>query len=546
MQRRQIVGASLAGLQLAGLAPAQQTAALGVARVPGLFLVTDYNTHGDGKTLDTRPIQAAIDACTQSGGGIVFFPPGRYLSGTLVLKDNVVLHLSAGATLLGSQNTADYPAKPFPALDLDTGGFQVWALIYAENARNAGIEGKGVIDGNGKPFVPNKPRNPDGSRSYPATATSIRPRLLFLKGCHNLTLRDVTLRDGGMWMAHLALCEKAFIDGVSLYSNFFVNQDGIVIDSCREVFVRDCYLDTEDDCIVLKASYPRRCENVVVSNCICRSRVAAIKFGTQSLGGFRNISISNCSFYNCQLGGLKFFTVDGGDLEDVTVSNIVMHDVSAPLFFRRGNRGFDFGFQEVTKPRPVARVRNIQISEIRATVTLDPSLRTRKDPLLAGATMGIAGLPGYPVEDIFLDNINVTFPGGGTLPDAQRTNVPERETAYPENTMFGVLPCYGMYLRHAKGIVIRNLRLELAAPDYRPAIVAEDVDGLEIIGLRATVSGKEPLIRLRDTRAALVEGCRATAPVTALVAVQKSLENEVVLIANDPRNLTDGIAVTRD
>lgn len=532
MKRRDLIHGPLSCLGLTGMAAAQSSPG-NRARGTGLFNVSDFRAQGDGKTLDTKAIQAAIDACSHAGGGIVFFPAGRFLSGTIILKDNVVLHLSAGATLLGSQDTADYIAKPFPALDLDVGGYQIWSLVYAENARNIAIEGKGTIDGNGKPFVPVKARNQNGSRLYAEYATSVRPRLLFWKGCRNATLRDVTLRDAGMWTAHFALCENLFVQGVSVHSNFFVNQDGIVIDSCRKVLVTDCIADTEDDSVVLKSSYPQPCEDVAISNCTLTARAAALKFGTQSLGGFRNISISNCTFSNCQNGGLKFFTVDGGDLEDVTVSNIAMNDVSAPIFFRRGNRGFNYGFREAPLPRPVARVRNILVSDIRATVS--DKRRTRTNPMRPGATMGIAGLPGYPVENVVLDNIHVTYVGGGTLEEAQHLDVPERESAYPENTMFGVLPAYGMYIRHAAGITIKDLRLELEKPDYRPALIAEDVEGLEVTGLRAALAGGEPLIRLRDTRRVLIQNCRPSGDVAAFVAVHGGKSSDIALAGNDLR-----------
>lgn len=539
MHRRQIFQNSLAALGLAGQSSAQP-ATPGQPRAKGLFHVSDFRAEGDGRTLDTKSIQGAIDACTQAGGGIVFFPPGRFLTGTLILKDNVVLHLSAGATLLGSQNTADYIAKPFPALDLDVGGYEVWALLYAEKARNIGIEGKGEINGNGKPFVAVPSRNPNGSRRYSVQATSVRPRLLFWKGCRDASLRGVRLRDAGMWTAHFTLCDGLHVEGIDVYSDFFVNQDGIVIDSCRRVFVTGCTADTEDDAIVIKASYPQRCEDIVISECILTSRVAAIKFGTQSLGGFRNVSISNCTFFNCQNGGLKFFTVDGGDLEDVTVSNIAMNDVSAPVFFRRGNRGFNFGFKEVPLPRPIGRVRNILVSDIRATVS--DRRRTRATPLRQGATMGIAGLPGFPVEDVTLDNIHVTYPGGGTIEEARRLNVSERENAYPENTMFGVLPAYGMYIRHARGVTIRNLRLDLETPDQRPALITDDVDGLDLSGFRAGTAGSEPLICLRDTRRAWIQNAKPSTDVETFLAVHGAQSAGIALTGSDLRGARNATA----
>jgi Glycosyl hydrolases family 28 len=501
---------------LAAGAPAPESSS------PQVYNVHDYHARGDGKTLDTAAIQAAIDACTRGGGGVVLFPAGRFLSGTITLKDNVTLHLSAAATLLGSQNPKDYVAKPFPARDLDVGGFEVWALIYADGAANIGLEGKGAIDGAGKPFPPTK--------HTPDIAGSVRPRAIFLKSCKQVKVRDITIRESAMWSAHFALCENVFIHGITIYSDSFYNQDGIILDSCQDSLVSDCFIDTLDDALVIKASYPRPCKNLAITNCVLTSRCAAIKFGTQSLGGFQNVAISNCSCHDCRLGGLKFETVDGGDLENVTVSNISMTNVSAPIFFKLGNRAQDFGFKEVEHPRPIAKLRRVVISGIRATVSGNEKWRS-------GATIIIAGLPGHPVENVVLNDIHITYPGGGTLPEAARTDIPEREGAYPENTMFGVLPAYGFYLRHAKGITLRDVRLELEKPDLRPALICDDVDDLELTGFRAGTSGGDPLIRLRQTRTVLIQNSRAIGNVETFLRVEGENSEGIALLGNDLRGV---------
>lgn len=497
------------------------------APVPGVYNVRDYGARGDGMTKDTTAVQAAIDACVQAGGGLVYFPTGRFLSGTITLKNHVTLHLSAGAVLLGSSDPGDYAARPFPARDLDVGGFEVWALVYAEGAQNIGIEGPGTIDANGGPFPP--------AKHSPDVAGSVRPRAVFLKNCRRVQFKDATVRESAMWSVHLALCERVFIQGISVFSSLFVNQDGIVLDSCRDASVSDCFVNTYDDAIVIKASFPEPCVNITITNCVLTSRCAAIKFGTQSLGGFRNVSISNCAFYDCGLGGVKFLTVDGGDLEDVTVSNISMTNVSAPIFFRLGNRGQDFGFREVARPRPVARLRNVIVSGIRATVSRLEFWPHRKEPLRTGATMGIAGLLGHPVEGVVLENIHVTYPGGGTLEEARRTDIPERENAYPENTTFGVLPAYGFYLRHARGITLSHVHLELEKPDLRPALICDDVEDLELSNFRAAVFGDEPVIRLHQTRKALIHGSRPLRDAATFLSVEGAQSTAVALLSNDFR-----------
>jgi hypothetical protein len=520
-----------AGLALAALAPSRAPAqsAPGSAPVPGVFNVRDFGAKGDGVTKDTAAIQAAIDAGTRAGGGLVVFPAGRFLSGTIVLKDHVTLHLSPSAVLLGSPEAADYVAKPFPARDLDVGGFEIWALVYADGAQHIGIEGTGTIDGNGKPFPPLK--------ATPDVAGSVRPRAVFWKNCRQVRVRDVTILESAMWSVHLALCERAWLENLTIVSSHFYNQDGIILDSCRDAFIDRCFVNTFDDAIVIKTSFPQPCVNIAIANCVLTSRCAAIKFGTQSLGEFRNVSISNCALYDCGLGGIKFLTVDGGDLQDVVVSNITMTNVSAPLFFRIGNRGQDFGFKDVIRPRPVARLRNVVVSGVRAVVSSLERFPGRKETMRTGATMGIAGLIGHPVEDIVLENIHVTYPGGGTLEEARRTNIPEREANYPENTTFGVLPAYGMFIRHAKGITLRNVHLELEKPDLRPALICDDVEGLDVNGLEARLHGSEPLMRLRQTRGALIRHSRPLGAIETFASIEGAQSADIALQANDLRRV---------
>lgn len=520
-ERRRFLYGALSGLGLVGLVRAD-TARSNEPRPSGVFDVRDFGALGDGATRDTAAIQAAIDAAAANGGGIVVVPTGRFLSGTIVLKSRVTLHLSPGAVLFGSPSIADYPAKAFPARDLDIGGRQVWALLYAEGAEQIAVEGDGVIDGNGELFRRSEVQNPD-------VATNPRPRMVFFKNCRSVSLRDVTLREAGMWTVHLALCDTVRLSGLLVTSSFNLNQDGIVLDSCRNATVNDCHVNTVDDAIVLKSSFPQACSDITITNCVVRSSCAGLKLGTQSLGGFRNIAISNCVLHDCRLGGMKFQTVDGGDLENVTVQNIVMHNVAAPLSFRRGHRGFDFGFTEVERPRPVGRLCKVLISQVRAVLSPDAAHN--------GRTMSIAGLPGHPVEDVTVENLDVTFPGGGTAAEAHRTDVPERETAYPEHDMFGVLPASGLWVRHAARLTLRDLRFDHDTPDARPVVVCDDVEDLDLTRLHARVLGSEPLIRLHHVRDALVRDCRPTSETETFVLVEGEGSANVALSSNDLRRV---------
>ncbi|WP_433803646.1 glycoside hydrolase family 28 protein [Actinomycetospora sp. CA-084318] len=428
------------------------------------FDVRAFGARGDGRTRDTAAIQAAVDAAAHRGG-TVLLPAGTYLSGTVELRSHVTLHLSPGATLLGSPDIADYPAHDLGVRDLDIGGRQVWALLHAQDAEDVTIEGQGTIDGSGRAFP--KVPTPD-----PEVATGPRPRMVFVRNSRSVVLRDLTLREAGMWTVHLAETAGIRVADLAVTSSQHVHQDGIVLDSCSDALVTGCRVDTLDDAVVLKSAYPQPCRDVVVRECELTSRCAGLKLGTQSLGGFRRIRLERCTFRDCRLGGLKLQTVDGGDLVDVVASDLVMHDVAAPLSIRRGRRGFDHGRTDVERPRPVGALRDVHVRNLTAGVT-----RAAGPP--AGDVMSIAGLPGFPVEDVTLEGLHVTTPGGGTPDDARRTGIPELPAAYPEHTMFGVLPAHGLWVRHASGIALRDVHLTPVRPDARPAVVTEDVVGLD-------------------------------------------------------------------
>jgi polygalacturonase len=520
-----------AGLALGATLPGRVLASSSDSAPAGhWFNVRDHGAKGDGTTKDTAAIQAAIDACARGGGGVVLLPAGRFLSGTIVLKDNVTLHLSPSAVLVGSTDRGDYPPKPFPSLDLDLGGYEVWALVYAEGARNIGIEGLGMIDGNGKEFPPKKPNPPEIS-------TGARPRAVFFKNCRRVFLRDFFVLNSACWSVHLTLCENAVLEHLEILSQHYVHQDGIVIDSCRRVRVSGCSLDNTDDCIVLKSGFPTPCEAVTITNCIVTSTSGGIKLGTQSLGGFRDIAISNCVCHHCRNGGLKFQMVDGGILEDVAVSNISMHEVSAPLFFRLGNRGQDFGYKEVERPRPVGKLRNVIVTGVRATLTTRENWpRPDGSPFNPhrGNAMILAGLAGHPVENVTLSDIDVCMAGGGTAAEAARATVPEEEKTYPENTRFGVVPAYGFYLRHVRGVTLRGIRLDLARPDQRPALLADDAEDLEISDFKAAI-GAERFARVIRSRGVTIRDSRPLQRVDTFVSVEGEGTTGVALVGNDLR-----------
>ncbi|MBN2023573.1 MAG: glycoside hydrolase family 28 protein [Pirellulales bacterium] len=449
---------------------------------PGAYCVTDFGAVGDGATLNTAALQKAIDTCAAKGGGTVFFPPGTYLTGTLFLRDRVTWHLDAGAVLLGSTDLADYPPQTPAFRSYTDVNYVDKSLLYGENVHDVAIVGHGAIDGQGSHEVfKNKP-------------FKRRPYLIRMIECRNVSVKDVTLRNSAMWVQHYLACDNVAIDGVTIDSLANGNNDGIDIDSCDRVRVANCDIRSIDDCIVLKSTSPRPCRRVTVTNCTLHSRCNALKCGTESTGGFEDITINNCVIHDTRLSGIALETVDGGTLQRVVVSNVTMNNVGNAIFIRLGNRArpylqdeakrrADESSKEPAPARPgVGRLRGVIISNV----------------IARGADQigcAIAGVPGHPVEDVTLENIRITFAGGGER-DLIDRHVPEQERQYPEYKMFGPLPAYGFYCRHARNVRFDNVRLDYEHPEHRPALVCDDVRGLQLDAFHAKPPIAGNVIRL--------------------------------------------------
>lgn len=447
---------------------------------PMIFDVRTYGAVGDGVAIDTEAIQAAIDACHSEGGGQVRVPPGKFQIGTIELKSNVAFSLDHGATLLGSTNKADYPTEGID--DPREGGPH--CLIYANGASNIAIEGLGVIDGRGTPE--NFPRLRSGGRNR-----GLRPRLLRMNHCEKVRFSGVTWKRPAFWGLHLVDCKDIHFDAVTLrFRNNNYNNDGLDLDGCENVLIEDCDLESGDDAICLKSS-KNPCRNIVVRRCKVSSNTAALKFGTSSRGGFIDVNVSNCIFFDCPMGAIKLQLVDGGRLENVDISRITMKEVGCPIFIRLGDRGNTFSRDDNEKP-PVGTIKNVRISDVLAEVTIedrDKATRaayknikpedapgiTDKEKSKAGPIM-ITGIPGHYVQNVRLQNVRISFPGHGTKEDAART-VPEDAERYPEQFFFGVLPSWGAYVRHAKNIEFVNVQLETRTTDERKKIHLDDVEG---------------------------------------------------------------------
>jgi polygalacturonase len=412
---------------------------------------TAHGVVGDGVTLNTDAIQKAIDDCGAGGGGTIQFPAGRYLTGTIQLKDNVTLHLDENAVLLGSTKAADY-RNVDPFID-GVGQKMGYALIVGVGASHVGIEGAGTIDGQGKKLK---------AAQSPYT---VRPFLMRWLHCTNVAIRDVHLANPGAWTLNFFQTRNATVERVTIRTRDtgLSNNDGIDLDSCEGARIRDCDIDSGDDALCFKATSPLPCRDIIATGCKLSTKCNAIKFGTESLGDFEDIHISDCQIRNTRISGIALNSVDGAHLQNVTIDGITMNGVAAPISMRLGARLKTFRAGD--QPKPPGILRDVTIKNLRVT-------GARQIGIL------INGIPGHPVENVSLENIQIELPGGGSAASA-RVKLAEKEAAYPEYDMFGkVIPAYGIYARHVRGISFSNVQTTVIARDARPEKVLIDVEGV--------------------------------------------------------------------
>jgi polygalacturonase len=479
------------------------------------FNVLDFGAKPDGKTLCTEAIQNAVDKCAESGGGTVYFPAGTWLTGTVYLESNITLSLDSGCILLGSKEKKDY-GRTRTLYGAESETFSYWAIIAGKNLKNIAICGRGTIDGQGTNF---KYKN------------GPRPKNIYLENCSDVLIEGVNMRSAGSWMQHYRQCDRLTIRDITVFNHVSYNNDGLNIDSCKDVTITGCRVDSDDDAIVLKSLSLDPCENVTVSDCIISSHCNSIKMGTESGSGFQNINVTNCTIcspryskviYGRQRGlaGVALEIVDGGTLDRVTISNLTIKGVTVPIFMRLGNRA---RLYEKTQPKPdIGKFRNVIISNIIAT-----------DCSKIGCS--ITGLPGHNIENVILSNIHLGFEGTGSKEDASR-KIPEKPTSYPESTMFGTLPAYGFFCRHVNGLTFQNVGLETSSEDYRHAIVFDDVDGTVVDSLDAPfASGAAGMIRCTNSRNILIRNCQPTNPTELFLELNGTRTKNILLLSNDLR-----------
>jgi polygalacturonase len=490
-----VVGSALPEAHAAPHAPAAPAG-------PGLFDIRSYGAVGDGKAIDSPAINKAIDAAAAAGGGAVVFPPGTWLSFSIHMKSHVGLYLSQGATLLAADSplpgattgynggTYDAAEANAPWEDYQDYGHNHWhnSLIWGEGISDISITGPGLIYGKGLSFGAN--RTARGNYPiYVAEQAGVGNKSIALKNCHNVLLRDFSILKGGHFGLLLTGVDNLTIDNLTIDTD----RDGMDIDCCRNVHVSNCTVNSPwDDGICPKSSYAlgyaRATENVTITNCYVTGdyelgtvldgtfkrfaadarvgRTGRIKCGTESNGGFKNITISNCVFDTCN--GLALESEDGALCEDIAISNITMRGiVSAPIFVRLGARLR--GPKETTK---VGTMRRILISNLTSY-----NCASRLCSILSG-------IPDYAIEDLKLDNI-YQHSLGGAAQDSLSIRPPEFENKYPDPGMFGPMPSQGFFLRHIQNLEFSHVEVAAASPDPRPSFYLDNVNRADFIAVTA-------------------------------------------------------------
>lgn len=440
----------------------------------------------DGKTLCTSQLQQAIDHIAKKGKGTLVLTPGTYLSGSIFLKSGVTLKLEKDAILLGSSNPYDYKLVDVGVSGDDTRHDNAcMALVMAQDAKQIAIENEGVIDGNGLQLALNADSlhhtgelvdaHYNVRRQRPSEL--VRPKLFFFTGCDDVKIEGGEFRNSANWGLSFDQCSNMLLTGFKVYNRAYWNNDGIDITDCQHVRISKCDINSADDGICLKSYHTDSAnQDIRIDSCHIISSASAVKFGTASWGGFKNIEIGNIRVKDTFRSAIAIESVDGALIDSIYVHDIHAENTGNAIFVRLGQRA---GMRK-------GRIENVVIQNLYCQVPFGkpdeaydlrgPDLDVIHNPIPSSIT----GIPDNQIGDITLENIEIKYPGRATkgqayIPLWRVKDVPEQITKYPEFSMFGELPAYGFYLRHAKNITMRNVKMVLEESDYRPAIVADDV-----------------------------------------------------------------------
>lgn len=468
------------------------------------YNVRAFGAKGDGVALDTRSIQNAIDKAFESKGGVVDVPAGTYNIGTLILKDNIELHLEPGATLSGSPDYKDYTTiiQKFESRTKDL--YAKHFIIFAEGAKNISITGSGTIYGNGlKHFQEIRPAN-------------IRPFMVRLVNCDKIAIRDVHLLESANWTLHMLGCRDVNINGIYVETNGEGNRDGLDIDACQRVTVSNSRFSTTDDAIVMKATTDSLCQDIAITNCMLRSKGSAIKIGTESNGGFKNITLSNCVIRDVPIhAGIELMTVDGGMMQNALLENITMENVATPFFIRLGIRVRPYKIGQYVDR--IDDVRDIYLNNISVINAKLPS--------------SIIGLHSKKIKNVTINNYTVRY--AATQEATAYNRVGFQEFDYPAANMFSKLPAYGIYCRSIEGMHLENLNIYSAGIENRPAVTFDRVNNLELFSVKAEVKNRTtPMIHFRNTENVLAGFCRSLDASNTLFEIEENTSSNFNLYGN--------------
>lgn len=456
------------------------------------YSVLDFGVKADGQTLNTKNLQTAIDRVSESGGGKLIFPEGTFLTGSLQLKSNVHLYFKSGAVLLGSTNPYHYTELKMlgrPVSEKKDDNSQM-ALLVAYKAENIAVEGEGKIDGQGRVLALTidslhhigERIDPNYNKYNLRPNETMRPKLFRFSTCNGVRVSGLELQNSACWGLSFELCRNLHIDGVKVLNRAYWNNDGMDITDCRNVRVTNCDVNSADDGICLKSYYPGYAnDSIYIANCTIRSSASAIKFGSASYGGFKNVTIKDIKVYDTFRSVIAIESVDGAEIENIEVSNIEAKNTTNAIFIRLGHRG---GKQPGSIKNIYIHDMNVQLAFGRPDIEYDmrgPAINFFHNPFPSSIT----GIPGHNVEEVRIENVRITHPGRASkgmayVPLSRLEQVPEQVKEYPEFHMFRELPSWGFFVRHVDNITFKNVVLTVKKDDFRPAYVFDDVRELNM------------------------------------------------------------------
>jgi len=465
--------------------------------------ITAYGAQSGGKINNTQAIQKAIDDASAHGGGTVVVPAGSFMTAPIVVKSGVNLYLSKNAVLLGSPIRKDYSmGNAIP-------------LISANGQKDIAITGPGTIDGQGERLLADLFRMLKNGEMQDATwqiynpwhqkqpEERNRPKLIAFTDCHGVKIKGISIKNGIDWVQDYKFCEDLVVDSINVESNIYWNNDGIDIVDCKNVRVTNSFFNADDDGICIKSEDRNHfCDQIYIADCKVRSSASAIKFGTASRGGFKNVTIKNIEIYDTYRSAIAIETVDGGFMENIDIRDINARNTGNAIFIRVGHRN---------KDTVSSSMKHIYIGNVNVQI---PKGKPDKGYPMEGPIVEgdhhvfpcvIAGLAEQPVRDVTLENINVVYAGGydtriKTVSLDSLHTIPEKTPEYPEFSMFGELPAWAMYVRHAENITFKNVNFRYQKPDLRTAMVFDDVKGLKLDNVVIPHAKTLPAVALKDVK----------------------------------------------